>query len=116
RDDWYSSARDADDIEAAEAVGRTAGTRAMRRLNAKKIATVQVPVLFEAPQAAGLVSHFVSAVSGGSLYRKSSFLLDSLGQSVFAPQVNIIEDPHLRKGQASSAFDDEGVATRLRDV
>ena len=116
RDDWYSNARDAAELERAEDVGRTAGTRAVRRLGARKIATTQVPVLFEAPQAAGLISHFVSAVSGGSLYRKSSFLLDSLGSPVFAPRVDLVEDPHLKRGLASSAFDDEGVATHPRDV
>jgi PmbA protein len=77
---------------------------------------VQVPVLFEASVAAGLLGHFVSAVSGGSLYRKTSFLLDSLGLRVFAPSVRIRELPHLPKGLATSAFDAEGVATQARDV
>jgi PmbA protein len=73
-------------------------------------------VLFEAPVANGLLSHFVSAVSGGSLYRKASFLLDSLGKEIFSGIVNIAERPHLPRGQASSWFDDDGVATRDRDV
>ena len=116
RDDWYASARDPADLDRPEAIGRTAGERALRRLGAKKIATMQVPVVFEAPAAATLLGHFVTAVSGGSLYRKSSFLLDSLGKPVFSPQVEISDDPHIPKGVASSPFDAEGVATRRRDV
>ena len=73
-------------------------------------------MLFEAPVANGLLQHFVAAVSGGSLYRKSSFLLDSLGTQVFSPQVNLREEPHLARGFASSYFDDDGVATQARDV
>ncbi len=116
RDDWYAAARDAADLEAPEAVGKTAGERAIRRLGAKKIATLKVPVLYEAPVAATLLGHFVSAVSGGSLYRKSSFLLDSLGQSVFSPVVEIDDDPSVPKGLASGPFDEEGVATHRRRV
>jgi len=85
-------------------------------LRSRKIGTVQAPVLFEAPVANGLLGQFVSAVSGGSLYRKASFLLDSLGKQVFSPIVTVLERPHLPRGQASSWFDDEGVATRDRDV
>jgi PmbA protein len=97
-------------------VGRRAGQRAAQRLGARKIATTQAPVLFEAPIAASLLGHFVSAVSGGSLYRKSSFLLDSAGQQVFAPIVGISEQPHVVKGLASAPFDEEGVATHSREV
>ena len=116
RDDWYTSAREPAMLDAPELVGRTAGTRALARLGAKKIATAQVPVLFEAPVAASLLGHFVSAVSGGSLYRKSSFLVDSLGRQIFSPLVEITEDPLIVKGEASSPFDEEGVATRRRTV
>ena len=116
RDDWFAVARAPADLEEAQSVGRKAGTRCVRRLGARKIATVQAPVLFEAPVAASLLGHFVAAASGGSLYRKSSFLLDSIGKQIFAPLVHIRELPHLKKGLASSAFDDEGVATRARDV
>ena len=116
RDDWYTSARDAAGLDSAEKVGATAGRRALARVGARKIATVQVPVLFEAPVAASLLGHFVSAVSGGSLYRKSSFLLDSLGKQVFAPFVEIVEDPLIVKGESSSPFDEEGVATHRRAV
>ena len=116
RDEWYSVARAQNDLEAAESVGRKAGSRSVQRLGARKINTLQVPVLFEAPLAASLIGHFVAAVSGGNLYRKSSFLLDSMGKQVFAPLVQIKELPHLKKGLASSAFDDEGVMTRTREV
>ncbi|MDP2241156.1 MAG: metalloprotease PmbA [Burkholderiales bacterium] len=116
RDDWYDIARDPLDLPAPEAVGRRAGERAIKRLGARKISTTQVPVLFEAPIASSLLGHYVSAVSGGSLYRKSSFLLDSMGNQVFAPLVNISDLPHVVKGLASSAFDEEGVATQARDV
>jgi len=116
RDDWYSSARDPSEIEAPEAIGKIAGKRAIHRLGAKKIATMEAPVLFEAPVAATLLGHFVSAVSGGSLYRKSSFLIDSLGKEIFAPLVEITDDPHIPRGLASSPFDEEGVASRRRKV
>ena len=116
RDYWYSVARDAADLEHADSVGRKTGMRSVARLGARKIATCEVPVLFEAPIAASLMGHFVSAVSGGSLYRKSSFLLDSIGKQVFAPDIQIREAPHLKKGLASGPFDDEGVATRERKV
>jgi PmbA protein len=116
RDDWYAVARAAEDLEGVEQVGRRAGERCVRRLGARRLETMEVPVLFEAPVASGLLGHFVSAVSGGSLYRKASFLLDSLGQRIFAPHVQIHDLPDIRRGLASSPFDDEGVATRRRDV
>jgi len=116
RDDWYSSARSPADLESASAVGRQAGLRTIRRLGARQLATIDCPVVYEAPIATGLFGHFVSAVSGGSLYRKSSFLLDSAGTQVFAPQITIREEPHVPRGQASAPFDDEGVATQPRDV
>ena len=116
RDYWYSTVRDATDLEQADSVGKKAGMRSVARLGAKKIATCEVPVLFEAPIASSLIGHFVSAVSGGSLYRKSSFLLGSIGTQVFAPDIQIRELPHRIKGLASGAFDDEGVATRERKL
>jgi PmbA protein len=116
RDDWYTVARASQDLEAAEEVGRKAGTRCVRRLGARRLGTMDVPVLFEAPIAASLLGHFVAAVSGGSLYRKSSFLLDSLGEQVFAPLVRIQDVPDIKRGLASSPFDDEGVATQRREV
>ena len=116
RDDWYSTARAPEDLDQAAAVGRQAGLRTVRRLGARQMATMDCPVLYEAPIATGLIGHFVSAVSGGSLYRKSSFLVDSLGAQVFTPSMTIREEPHLHRGQASAPFDDEGVATQPRDV
>ena len=116
RDSWYSSMRDAADLAAPEAVGRYAAERALSRLASRKVATCEVPVLFESTLAAGLLGAFVQATSGGSLYRKASFLEGSLGQVAMAPHLDLREDPHLSKGKGSAAFDDEGVATRPRDV
>lgn len=116
RDYWYTTARDARDMADAESVGRRTGERTVRRLNARKLETRQCPVLFEAPVATGLIASFVSAVSGGHLYRKSSFLLDSLGQQVFPDFFQLQERPFIAKGLASSPFDSEGVAVHDRDV
>ena len=116
RDAWYSSMRDADELAAPEAVGRYAAERALSRLKSRKIATCEVPVLFEAPIAAGLLGAYVQATSGGALYRKASFLLDSLGQRVLAEHVDIDEDPHQPRGKGSAPFDDEGVRTSARKL
>jgi PmbA protein len=116
RDDWYSWTRAPGDLARPEAIGDYAGRRALARLRSRKLGTREARVLFEAPVANGLLSHFVSAVSGGSLYRKSSFLLDSLGTQVFAKIVNLHENPFLPRGLASGCFDDDGVATQERDV
>jgi PmbA protein len=116
RDYWYSTARAAEDMQLAADIGRIAGERTVRRLDAKKIKTCQVPVLFEAPLASGLISILISAISGGNLYRKSSFLLDSLGKQIASPLLNIYEDPFIKKGLASSPFDNEGVATSARQL
>jgi PmbA protein len=116
RDAWYSSMRDASELASPEAVGRYAAERALSRLKSRKIKTTQCPVLFESPLAAGLLGGFVQAVSGGALYRKSTFLLDSLGKPAFPSHIDIQEDPHLRKGKGSAPFDEEGVKTRARKV
>ena len=116
RDAWYSSMRSADELSSPEEVGRFAAERALSRLKSRKIATVQCPVLFDAPVAAGLLGGFVQAVSGGALYRKSTFLLDSLGKTVFPQHIDILEDPHVLRGKGSSPFDEEGVTTRARRV
>ncbi len=116
RDFWYTSERDARDMARPEAVGRYAAERALSRLKSRKIATCEVPVLFENTLAAGLLGAYEQATSGGALYRKSTFLLDSLGQSVFPKHINIEEDPHILKGKGSAPFDDEGVATSKRRV
>lgn len=116
RDDWYSSMRDPQKLARPEAIGQYAAERALARLNARKLTTRKCPVLFEAPLAAGLLGAFVQAISGGALYRKSTFLLDSLGKPVFAPHIQIIEDPHIPGAVGSAPFDEEGVKTRRRDV
>jgi PmbA protein len=116
RDDWYETARDPADLPSPEEIGRRAGERAIARLKARKVPTAQVPVLYESGVAASLMGHFVSAVSGGSLYRKSSFLPDSLGKAVFSPVVQMADLPLIPKGLASGAFDEEGVATQTRDI
>jgi PmbA protein len=116
RDEWFSAARAPAALAAPEALGRYAGERALARLGARKIATCRVPVLFEAPAAIQLLGHFVAGVNGGNLYRKTSFLVDSLGRQVFSPVVQIDERPLEPRGLASGAFDEEGVATRSRSI
>ncbi len=116
RDAWYSSMRSADELATPEAVGRYAAERALSRLKSRKIKTCEVPVLFESTLAAGLLGAYVQATSGGALYRKSSFLLDSLGQQVLPDHIDIVEEPHLLRGKGSAPFDDEGVSTRARTV
>lgn len=116
RDGWYTSMRDAADLSAPEVVGRYAAERTLARLKSRAVATAEVPVLFESPVAAGLLGAYVQATSGGSLYRKTSFLVDSLGKPVLAGHIDVDEEPHLRKGKGSAPFDDEGVRTRARRV
>jgi len=116
RDAWYSSMRNAAELASPEAVGRYAAQRALARLGSRKIPTTQCPVLFESSLAAGLLGGFVQAVSGGSLYRKSSFLLDSLGKMVFPKHIDILEDPFVLRGKGSSPFDEEGVRVAPRKV
>ncbi len=116
RDDWYSSTRDPKNLARPEDIGRYAAERALARLNGRKLDTRKCPVLFEAPLAAGLLGAFVQAISGGALYRKSTFLLDSLGKPVFAPHIQVVEDPHVVGAVGSAPFDEEGVKTSRRDV
>ena len=116
RDFWYSSERNAADLASPEAVGRYAAERALSRLGSRKIATTECPVLFESTLAAGLLGSFVQAVSGGALYRRSTFLLDSLGKPIFPKHVQIEEDPFILGGKGSSPFDDEGVQVHPRQV
>ncbi|SEA22634.1 metalloprotease PmbA [Paraburkholderia sartisoli] len=116
RDDWYTSKRSAGDLADPEAVGRYAAERALARMGARGLDTRKVPVLFEAPLAAGLLGAFVQATSGGALYRKTTFLVDSLGKPVFAPHVQVVEDPHTPRAMGSAPFDEEGVRTQRRSV
>ncbi|MDO9075635.1 MAG: metalloprotease PmbA [Rubrivivax sp.] len=116
RDGWYTSMRDAADLAAPEVVGRYAAERTLARLKSRNVATAEVPVLFESTVASGLLGAYVQATSGGSLYRKTSFLVDSLGKRVWPKHIDIVEDPHQPKGKGSAPFDDEGVRTRARQV
>jgi len=116
RDYWYSTARDWQKLEAAAAVGRRGGERAVRRLGARQLGTMRVPVLYAPEIARGLVSHFVGAIRGGSQYRRASFLLDAAGQRVFPEWFALSERPHLRGALASAPFDHEGVATSDREL
>ena len=116
RDDWYTSSRNAQDFSAVERIGDYAARRALSRLNARKLSTRKCPVIFGAPLATGLIGNLTYALSGGALYRKTSFLQNSLGQKIFPEFVNISERPHIKGGIASSAFDDDGVATQDREL
>ncbi|MFZ6755677.1 metalloprotease PmbA [Undibacterium sp. Ji50W] len=116
RDDWYSSQRNAKKLADPESIGRYAAERALARLNARKLDTRKCPVLFEAPLAAGLLGSLVQATSGGALYRKSTFLLDSLGTQIFPDHIQVMEDPHVIGAVGSSPFDDEGVKTQKRHI
>ncbi len=116
RDDWYSSQRDPARLADPDAVGRYAAERALSRLSARRIRTGRYPVLFEAPLACGLLGAFTQAISGGSLYRRTTFLLDALGKPVFNGHVDVREDPHLPGALGTAYFDDEGVRTGARDL
>ncbi|MFZ0424906.1 MAG: TldD/PmbA family protein [Xanthobacteraceae bacterium] len=108
----YSSTLHAADLEAAAAVGRTAGERAVARLNPRKVTTRRVPVVFDPRISGSLVGHLASAANGSSIARKTSFLRDKLGQRIFAPGIDIVDDPLRKRGQRSRPFDAEGVTTR----
>jgi PmbA protein len=116
RDYWYTSACSAADLEAAAAVGRRAAERTVARLDPGGVKTGEYPVIFAAEVARGLIGSLVSAVSGGALYRRASFLVDHLGKPVLPAGFEIVERPHLKRGHRSSAFDSEGVATIDRDL
>ncbi|MDX3893805.1 metalloprotease PmbA [Pusillimonas sp.] len=116
RDYWYSSQRDPRRLADPQEVGRYAAQRTLSRLSARRIKTGRFPVLFEAPLAVGLLGSLVQAASGGALYRKASFLLDSLGKQVMADHLAVIENPYVPEAMGSSSFDDEGVRTQARNV
>lgn len=116
RDYWYSSDRKANRLADPTKLGRYAAERALARLSARRISTGHFPVLFEAPVALGLLGALTQAVSGGALYRQSSFLMDSLGTQIFPSHIHIAEDPNIKGAMGSSPFDDEGVRTYARDV
>jgi PmbA protein len=112
RDYYYTTSCDPALLDSVTDVANRAVERTVRRLGAKRLSTRKVPVIFAAEEARSLLGHFVSAISGSSLYRKSSFLLDSLNTKVFPEHIHIEENPHLAKGLGSAPFDDNGVATR----
>ncbi|MFC3649950.1 metalloprotease PmbA [Dyella humi] len=112
RDYWYDSVRSAGDFMNAQALGDKAAERTLARVGARRLSTRQCPVLFAPEIARSLIGHMVSAVSGGALYRRASFLLDHAGKQIMPAWFNIVERPHLQRGQGSGAFDAEGVATR----
>jgi PmbA protein len=116
RDYWYSSSRDWHELQDPEAVGRESARRTIARLGPRKITTRRAPVLFVPELARGLIGHFVAAIRGSSQYRQASFLLNVAGQQVFPANLSIAERPHLPKAMASAPFDDEGVATRDREL
>jgi PmbA protein len=116
RDYWYTSSRDWHDLQDPESVGRESARRTIARLGPRKISTRRAPVLFVPELARGLIGHFVAAIRGSSQYRQASFLLNSAGQQVFPANLSIAERPHLPKAMASAPFDDEGVATRDREL
>ena len=116
RDYWYSSARRLSDLDTPVQVGDQAARRTLRRLGARRVPTCKVPVIYEAPVASSLLGHFISAISGGALYRKASFLLDHLDKKIFPEFVRIHEQPLIVGGMGSAAFDGEGVATSARDI
>ena len=116
RDYWYDSCRHPDELMPPEEVGLKAAERTVKRLDARKLETGNYPVIFENGVSASLLSHFVSAIGGTSLYRKASFLLDHKGQQIFPEYVHIHEQPHLMRGAGSASFDSEGVATQNRDL
>ena len=116
RDYAYDVSRDFDLLNCGKLIGQQAAKEVLSRLNPQKISTRKVPVLFRADIANTIWGHFIAAISGGNLYRKSSFLLDSLDKNVFPEFLNISERPHIPKALASSYFDSEGVATHDREI
>ena len=116
RDDWYTTHRDASQLDDPLRVGRIAAERAVARLGGRKVKTGEFPIILEAPLAGGLLGSLVHAASGGALYRKASFLLDQLGKQVMPDFVQIAERPHIKCGLGSASFDSDGVATKDRDV
>jgi PmbA protein len=116
RDYDFSSALHASDLEGAQAIGRRAGERAVKRLNPRKVATRRVPVVFDSRISGSLVGHLASAANGSSVARKTSFLREKLGEKIFASGIDIIDDPLRPRGLRSRPFDAEGIAGRRRHL
>ncbi|MEE9351575.1 MAG: metalloprotease PmbA, partial [Thiotrichaceae bacterium] len=116
RDFWYTSSRLQALMDSPENVGRQASARAIKRLHGKQVATTKVPVLYVPKMARSLVGHFTGAISGGSQYRKASFLLDAVGEKIFPDFVRLHEQPFIPQGLGSASFDKEGVALKENDL
>ena len=117
RDGWYSKACNASRLQPIEDICPGSGQSVRwRRLDTRSLSTRRCPVIFEAPAATGLFSTFITAISGGSLYRQASFLLGTLDKQIFSDHIHIHERPHIKKGLGSAPFDDDGLATRERDL
>lgn len=116
RDYWYSMARNAADLESAEHVGKVAAERTIARLNPRSLSTRQVPVMFSTEMAAGFFGHFLNAIRGSSLYRRTSFLVDSKGQQLFPDWFQMEEQPHLKGAMGSAPYDGDGVRTQPRSL
>ena len=112
----YSATLHATDLDSAEAVGRSAGERAVKRLNPRKVATRRVPIVFDRRIAGSLVGHLASAANGSSVARKTSFLRDKRGEQIFARGIDVIDDPLRQRGLRSRPFDAEGVATSVQKI
>lgn len=116
RDYWFTSERSAEDMSSPESVGQYAAKRTLSRLGSRSVATQNCPVLFDAPLAAGLLGSFTQGISGEALYRKTSYLNDSLGERIFAPQLRIFDNPFVLRGKASSPFDNEGCRVWAKEL
>ncbi len=116
RDYWYSSTRNFDELESSEHIGAKAAERVISRLGAKTIKTQVCPVLFSPEMTSSLISSFLSAINGSSIYKKSSFLIDKINKKVFPEFINISEDPSLPNGSGTRPYDSEGVLTQKKDI
>jgi PmbA protein len=116
RDYDYSSAVHFVDLRDPETVGRSAGERAVERVNPRKVKSQSVPVIYDRRVASGLIGHLLGAINGAAIARGTSFLKDALGQRIFGPHITIVEDPHMLRGHGSRPFDGEGLACHRRNL
>lgn len=116
RDGWYSKTRAAEDLQSSKQIGEEATRRTVERLGAQKLSTRNCPVIYEAPVASGLFSALLTAISGSALYRKATFLQDSLGQQLFKDFITITEQPLIKRAMGSAPFDNDGVATKEKNI
>lgn len=116
RDYWYTTSRIVDQLESATAVGKKSAEKTLARLNGKQISTRKANVLYSPEMARSIINHFIAAISGGSQYRKSTYLLDCVDEKVFPDFIHLHEQPHIQQAFGSGYFDKEGVATKNRDV